>query len=54
MAAKPQLKVVFYQVGTPSYAFNLAVAIFVIVENYKKELSTYNEWTVYSGYLPFQ
>ena len=36
-ATKPQLKVVFDQVGTPTYALDLAKAIDVIVEDYKKE-----------------
>lgn len=36
-AAKPQLKVVFDQVGTPTYAFDLANAISTIIEDYKKE-----------------
>lgn len=36
-AAKPQLKVVFDQVGTPTYAYDLALAIFDIVENRKSE-----------------
>ena len=35
-AAKPQLKVVFDQVGTPTYAYDLAQAITVILEDYKK------------------
>ena len=34
-ATKPQLKVVFDQVGTPTYAFDLASAIFDIIENRK-------------------
>lgn len=34
-ATKPQLKVVFDQVGTPTYAYDLALAIFDIVENRK-------------------
>lgn len=34
---KPQLKVVFDQVGTPTYAYDLASAIFDIVENRKYE-----------------
>lgn len=46
-ATKPQLKVVFDQVGTPTYAYDLAKAIFVAIEDYKKEtlngqLSTIN------------
>ena len=34
---KPQLKVVFDQVGTPTYAYDLAQAISTILEDYKKE-----------------
>lgn len=36
-STKPQLKVVFDQVGTPTYAFDLANAITTIIEDYKKE-----------------
>ena len=36
-ATKPQLKVVFDQVGTPTYAYDLAQAISVLLEDYKKE-----------------
>ena len=36
-ATKPELKVVFDQVGTPTYALDLAKAIFDIVENRKYE-----------------
>jgi len=36
-ATKPQLKVVFDQVGTPTYAYDLAAAIFDILENRKNE-----------------
>ena len=39
-ATKPQLKVVFDQVGTPTYAYDLAAAIFDIVENRKYEGNT--------------
>lgn len=39
-ASKPQLKVVFDQVGTPTYAYDLASAIFNIVENRKFEDNT--------------
>ena len=35
-ATKPQLKVVFDQVGTPTYAYDLAQAIVVAIEDYKK------------------
>lgn len=38
-ATKPQLKVVFDQVGTPTYALNLANAIMAIIEDYKKSLT---------------
>ena len=46
-ATKPQLKVVFDQVGTPTYAYDLARAIIVAIEDYKTEslnsqLSTLN------------
>ena len=34
-ATKPQLKVVFDQVGTPTYALDLAKAIAVVIEDYK-------------------
>lgn len=37
-ATKPQLKVVFDQVGTPTYALDLAHAICTILEDYKKEI----------------
>lgn len=36
-ASKPQLKVVFDQVGTPTYALDLANSIFTIIEDFKKE-----------------
>ncbi len=36
-ATKPQIKVVFDQVGTPTYAYDLASVIFDIVENRKYE-----------------
>lgn len=46
-ATKPQLKVVFDQTGTPTYAYDLAQAIIVAIEDYKNEtlnfqLSTFN------------
>ena len=40
IATKPQLKVVFDQVGTPTYAYDLAAAIFDIIENRKYEGNT--------------
>ena len=39
-ATKPQLKVVFDQVGTPTYAYDLAKAIFDIIENRQFEDNT--------------
>lgn len=41
-STKPQLKVVFDQVGTPTYALDLANAIMTIIEDYKKESLTVN------------
>ena len=38
IATKSQLKVVFDQVGTPTYAYDLAQAINVILEDYKQTL----------------
>lgn len=40
-ATKPQLKVVFDQVGTPTYAMDLAQAIAVVLDDYKSEMSNY-------------
>jgi dTDP-4-dehydrorhamnose reductase len=39
-STKPQLKVVFDQVGTPTYAYDLAKAIVVAIEDYKQALNT--------------
>lgn len=39
-ATQPQLKVVFDQVGTPTYAYDLAVAITTILEDYKLTLNS--------------
>lgn len=36
-ATKPALKVVFDQCGTPTYAYDLAKAIEVIIEDYKRK-----------------
>lgn len=36
-STKPELKVVFDQAGTPTYAYDLAVAIKVMVDDYAKE-----------------
>lgn len=47
-ATKPQLKVVFDQVGTPTYALDLANAISTIIEDYKKEWNLKPETWNYS------
>lgn len=48
-ATKPQLKVVFDQVGTPTYALDLANAISVIIEDYKQETANFNQWASYTN-----
>ena len=47
-ATKPQLKVVFDQVGTPTYALDLAKAIMTIIEDYKNSLTAYPSPLTYS------
>lgn len=47
-ATKPQLKVVFDQVGTPTYALDLAKAIAVILDDYKAEVVSSQALTVNS------
>ena len=48
-ATKPQLKVVFDQAGTPTYAYDLAKAIEVVLKDYAKEqpTSTYSKTGIY-------
>ncbi len=48
-ATKPQLKVVFDQAGTPTYAYDLAKAIEVVLKDYAKEqpASAYNRTGIY-------
>ena len=41
-ATKPQLRVVFDQCGTPTYALDLAKAIGTVIENYKEEMAQQN------------
>ena len=45
---KSQLKVVFDQVGTPTYAYDLAQAIAVVIKDYKKDAVNYNQWASYT------
>lgn len=48
-ATKPQLKVVFDQAGTPTYAYDLAKAIEVVLKDYAKEqpTSAYSKTEIY-------
>ena len=47
-ATKPQLKVVFDQCGTPTYAYDLAEAIASILADYKNEVSCQTPGGTYS------
>lgn len=48
-ATKPQLKVVFDQAGTPTYAYDLARVIEVVLKDYAKEqpTSAYSKTGIY-------
>lgn len=46
-ATKPQLKVVFDQVGTPTYAFDLAEAIHAVIADYKSESESWPKTGIY-------
>lgn len=47
-ATKPQLKVVFDQVGTPTYAYDLALAITTVIEDYSEHESRKSHENPYS------
>ena len=44
-STKKELKVVFDQVGTPTYAFDLANVILKIIEDYKKEYNSNHKYS---------
>lgn len=44
-STKKQLKVVFDQVGTPTYAFDLANAILTVIEDFKKEYNSNKKYS---------
>lgn len=46
-ATKPALKVVFDQVGTPTYAYDLALAIEKVLEDFKQKGTPYSKTGVY-------
>lgn len=48
-STKPELKVVFDQAGTPTYAYDLAVAIMTMVDDYAKEVcgDSYSKTGIY-------
>ena len=45
-ATRPQLKVVFDQVGTPTYAYDLSKAIVTAIDGYKDELMVNGQWSI--------
>ena len=47
-ATKPQLKVVFDQVGTPTYAYDLAKVILLAIEDYKNSLTANRSPLIYA------
>ena len=46
-ATKPQLKVVFDQAGTPTYALDLANAILKVLEDYNKNTANFSKTGIY-------
>lgn len=47
-ATKPELKVVFDQVGTPTYALDLAKAILVVIEDYARHCEEQSDVAIYN------